>query len=340
MPKLRAARTVEEAALIPANEPVTIELTDPPPEIVKAEGDPTITAGSSGAALRTDPEPSEETSALRKQLDDLQKAEALSRQQTAEAQRREQEAIQLVNQHAERTATAEAAQEVSLYNETVNALSAAQADADKAQTDYAVAMEAQDYTAAAEAQRRMSTATSWITRYESDKTYLERRAEALKNAPKQEPKRQQQQLTVDQHIDQMNQLSPQQKSWLKQHPDALTDPVKNQGLGWAHHKAVGAGFAPNSDEYFAALETELGYRKTEADPVVERKGTNTMPVQAPVQRSAPSMSNGGSVSPTRVELTPEQREHARISGVDEVTYARNYLRLQQLKQQGHYNEAR
>lgn len=339
MPKLRAARTVEETALIPANEPITIELADPPPEIVKVEGDPAVTTGSSGSVLRTDPEPSEETSALRKQLDDLTKAEALSRQQAAEARQREQEAIHLVNQHAERTATAEAAQEQSLYNETVNALAAAQADADKAQTDYAVAMEAQDYTAAAEAQRRMATATSWITRYESDKTYLERRAEALKNAPKEQPKRQQPQLTIEQYIDQMSQLSPQQKNWLKQHPDALTDPVKNQGLGWAHHKAVAAGATLNSDEYFAALETELGYRKVEADPVVERKGT-TMPISAPVQRSAPSMTNGGSVSPTRVELTPEQREHARISGVDEVTYARNYLRLQQLKQQGHYNEAR
>ena len=60
-------------------------------------------------------------------------------------------------------------------------------------------------------------------------------------------------------------------------------------------------------------------------------------MSAPVSRDAPSLSTGRPTT-TRVELTAAQREAARISGVDDVTYARNLLRLNSLKQQGHYQE--
>ena len=337
MPKIRPARTAEEAALTPVSEPVTIELTDPPIQV----------AAESSAASVTAPPPVEqapETEApnpLQKQLDDLKAAEALSRAQAAEAQRQTAEAIRIANEHANTAARAEVAEEQALYNETVNAIAAAKADGDKAQTDYAVAMEAQDYAAAAEAQRRMSTASAYLARYEDNKAYLDQRRETLKTEqPRQQQQRTQPQLTVDQYIDTMHQLSPSQKNWLKSHPDAMTDPVKNNGLGWAHHKAVKAGIAIDTPEYFAALESELGYRSADAalEPAIERKG-NSMPVSAPVQRSAPSPT-GGAAAPTRVELTPEQREHARISGVDEVTYARGVLRLREAKASGHYGEQR
>jgi len=56
-----------------------------------------------------------------------------------------------------------------------------------------------------------------------------------------------------------------------------------------------------------------------------------------VSRDAPSLSSGAS-RPSQVTLSPEQREAARIAGVDEATYARNFLRMLELKKQGHYQE--
>ncbi len=338
MPKIRPARTAEEAALTPVNEPVTIELTDP---VIQVTAESSVASVSASPPIERTPEP-EAPNPLQKQLDDLKAAEGLARAQAAEAQRQTAEAIRIANEHANTAARAEVAEEQALYNETVNAMAAAKADGDKAQTDYAVAMEAQDYAAAAEAQRRMSTASAYLARYEDNKAYLDQRRETLKTEQPRQQQRTQPQLTVDQYIDTMHQLSPSQKTWLKSHPDAMTDPVKNNGLGWAHHKAVAAGLKIDTPEYFAALESELGYRKADAEPepepVIERKG-NSMPVSAPVQRSAPSPT-GGSAAPTRVELTPEQREHARISGVDEVTYARGVLRLREAKAAGHYGEQR
>lgn len=338
MPKIRPARTAEEAALTPVSEPVTIELTEPPIQLAAESTAAALAPETSRVETRAEPEP--EANPLQKQLDELKAAEQLARAQAAEAQRQTAEAIRIAQEHAQNAAAAEVAQEQSVYNETINAIAAAKADGDKAQTDYAVAIEAQDYAAAAEAQRRMSTASAYLARYEDNKAYLDQQREVRKTERPQQQQPTQPQLTVEQYIDTMHQLSPKQKSWLKAHPDAMTDQAKNNGLGWAHYKATNAGIAVDSPEYFAALETELGYRQAEPElePTVERRG-NSMPVSAPVQRSAPSPT-GGSVAPTRVELTPEQREHARIAGVDEVTYARGVLRLREAKANGQYGEQR
>lgn len=341
MPRLRAARTAEEAALTPVNEPVTIELIDPPVEIAKPGSEPTtapvtVTLGSTTGSPPADSEPE---NPLLKQLEASRQAEALARQQAQQAQQHAQEAIRIAQEQASRAADAQVAQEESLYNGVLSDIQAAEAEQVAARTDFATAAAAEDHAAMADAQLRMSNAAALLNQGKRDKLYLERQREIAKAEPRSEPRQPQPQLTVDQYIDQMHQLSPQQKNWLKQHPDALTDQTKNGALGYFHQQAVAAGHAINSDEYFAALETGLGYRKPETNghqPEPERKAS--MPVSAPVQRSAPSMTNGTPASPTRVELTPEQREHARIAGVDEVTYARNVLRLQELKRQGHYAE--
>jgi hypothetical protein len=150
-------------------------------------------------------------------------------------------------------------------------------------------------------------------------------------------------------IDSMTHLSARQREWLKNHRDAYTDPAKNAYLSGAHWDAIRAGHAQDSDEYFRVLEERLGYRQparvtnipaspppapTAAEPTQRRQ---SIPVSAPVSREAPNL-GGGNATPSRVELTSEQREAARIAGVDEVTYARNLLRLNQMKRDGHYQE--
>ena len=60
-------------------------------------------------------------------------------------------------------------------------------------------------------------------------------------------------------------------------------------------------------------------------------------VSAPVSRESPSWSGGQSTGRnSRITLSPAQKEAARIAGISEVEYARNLLRLQQAKANGHY----
>jgi hypothetical protein len=68
---------------------------------------------------------------------------------------------------------------------------------------------------------------------------------------------------------------------------------------------------------------------------VDAKPRRTIPpVSAPPSREAPT--SNGARSNSRVTLSPQQREAARLSGVDEVTYAKGILRLQAEKEAGNY----
>jgi len=149
---------------------------------------------------------------------------------------------------------------------------------------------------------------------------------------------------IERQIERLPGLSRLQKEWLKQHPDAYTDPHRNAVLGDAHGEALNAGIALDSDDYFALLGERLGYAQARR---IERNLTaaltppppphRSVPVSAPVSRDAVSLTNGY-VRPSQVKLSPEQREAARIAGVDEATYARNFLRMQEMKKAGHYQE--
>ncbi len=61
------------------------------------------------------------------------------------------------------------------------------------------------------------------------------------------------------------------------------------------------------------------------------------PVSAPPSRETPSWSNGSPSSrSSRITLTPQQKEAARIAGISEEDYARGLTRLAQEKSKGHY----
>src|SRR5262249_41701106 len=64
----------------------------------------------------------------------------------------------------------------------------------------------------------------------------------------------------------------------------------------------------------------------------------SIPMSPPVSREVPTLSGEPPRRPGRIELSPAEREAAAISGIDEVTYAQNKLRLIELKKRGHYQE--
>lgn len=334
-------RTAEEIAAVPEDEPVLIELTGGSSGAVAPGAEPELRAAEITVAPDPRPDPAERTeevSPLQKQLDDMRRAEVETRRQLAESQERERQAVRAANQRGEQLYHAQGEREQAQYDAVLNAIGAAQSESDRAQADLAAAMTVSDFTAAADAQRRMSVATARLVQLEDGKAAFEARAEQpvqrqepLRTAPPADP------------IDAMAQLSGKQKSWLKGHRDAQSDPAKLARLGAAHYDALEAGHAADSDGYFQVLEERLGYRQpalqvrqAEIEVAAETQH-RSMPMSAPVTREAPSVSTGRA-TPTRVELTAAQREAARISGVDDVTYARNFLRLQALKKEGHYNE--
>ncbi len=321
----KPARTAEEAAAVPLDKPLLVEVETAP--VATVETEPELLLAPPAAAPA--PEPDEPDSALTRQLDDLRNAEALAKQQLADAQRREQEAIRRAQdreiellQERDRSASAE-------YESVLNAINAFQSEADKAQSDLEASLGANDARGAAEAQRRLTTASARLVSLEDGKAAWDARREYERQNP---PRRQAPADPVGAQIESMTHLSEKQRDWLRNHRDAITDPAKNAYLGAAHWDAIRDGKEQDSAAYFTALEEKLGYRQ--ASPPENRRAP---PVSAPVSREAPSLSTGKPAT-SRIELTPEQREAARISGVDEFTYAKNLMRLNDLKKNGHYQE--
>jgi hypothetical protein len=336
MPKLRPVRTPEELASVPSDQPVVIELSEPEPATVPGQ-EPEIKAPEAIVAREPEKEPEAE-SALKKQLEDLKKAEEASQREIAALRERETNALLHARQRTEELQYERGEREQAQYDSVLNALGAAQAEADKAQNDLANAMAASDFTAAAEAQRRLSVATTRIVQLEDGKVAFDNRREEAQRQPQPQPQQQQQRYTDP--IDAMTHLSGKQRDWLKSHREVQSDPRKLAAIGDAHWKAMDAGHSQDSDGYFQFLEERLGYRQPvakqeeEPEPQPQRR---SMPVSAPVSRDTPSMSTGRS-TPTRIELSPEQREAAKISGLTDFEYAKNLIRLNDLKKAGHYNE--
>jgi len=111
-------------------------------------------------------------------------------------------------------------------------------------------------------------------------------------------------------------------------------------LQGAHAEAVKRmNLKPGTSKYFSFLEQRLGYSATQEDDVPDADDDQPQaPVSAPPSRAATNPGTGRQTG-TRITLTPEQREIARLSGIDEITYAKNLQKLNGMKADGHYNNS-
>lgn len=343
MPRVRPLRTQEEIAKVPADEPVTIAIdTDETPEVV-AQTD----APAEEAPVTEDRRPKprqeakrenddDEASDLRRQLDELRaSAEEARRQATAseEARRKaEEERQQAIQSYSTRAEDAE-------YEAVLEAMKAAQVEIDHASSDLEAAVLNADAKLQAESNRKISRSETRLLQLEQAKTELEDRrsravAEARRRAeaPPQQSQQQPQGDQTENYIRSMANLLPSQRDWLLEHRDAVTDPRQNARLQVAHFEAEDAGYRPGSKKYFSYLESKLGY-SDEDEYMEEERPRRKVPVAAPVSRDAPSPSTGRSTN-TRITLTPAQREAAALAGIDEITYAKNLLKMNEMKDQG------
>lgn len=255
-------------------------------------------------ALKQEP-PKEEVDveALRKQISDLEAAQARARQQAFEAQRAAEETAQQLN-------TFRQSAEQSQYDSIVTAMGAAQIEVDSAKRDIMLAGAAQDYGALADAQERLATAKAHMVGLEQGKNNYEYR----KN------NHEYQQRPAD-PIEAMD-LSYEEKSWLRQHPEALNDIRKNTKLNAAYFDAMDKGLRRGSPEYFEFIETEMGYRQPPKEPQQhQQEEDNPVMVAAPPSKSVPSGSGTGGTK-GRYTLTKEEAEIAKLSGITPQEYVK------------------
>lgn len=349
MPKIRPLRKQEDIDAVPVDQAVTIDLS-PEPAAPAQDDPPAGDAPPAPAARAAEPPPREEepdaTAVLRQQLEASQQAEKLQRDRAESEARARAEAERRAAEQTQEATRFRGESEQAQYDAIVNAIGAATAEAESAQRDYENAMSAGDFKTVGEAQRRMSRAEARLVQLEDGKAVFDQRREEGTRAPPERTERPAA-PSIEGQIDAMANLTVEEKTWLKGHTDALTDQRRNAKLGAAYYEAIDQGLARGTPEYFTFLETRLGYRKADPapnddeddDPPAPQPTRRTPTVSAPVSRDIPS---GGSGRPSnsKVTLTPEQREAARLSGIDEVTYAKNLIRLQAEKRSGNYMEGR
>ena len=263
--------------------------------------------------------PEEGLEKLRQQLADEKQARIQAEQARQAAEQRAQEAATAeVQAKTEKQGT-----ELEFFTTAIASLTQ---QTDSLEARYADAMAAQDYQAAAKAQREMATNAAKLQELESAKVRLERA-----------PKPQMRQFTdpVEQFA---SKLSAPSAAWIRAHPEYVRDQAKNAELLAADQIARARGLALDSPEYFRSVERSLELSRPDpvtddADPVAAAQATGgrrAAPASAPVSRAG----HGTGSRPNVVRLTSEQVEMARNMDMKPEEYARH---LQALQREGKLN---
>jgi hypothetical protein len=144
------------------------------------------------------------------------------------------------------------------------------------------------------------------------------------------------------------QLPERAKTWLREHPEYITDPSKNATIISLHDVAKRqAGGSEWTDEYFTKMENLLGInprvqsnrdnQSVRAAPrnsaPVRRQQYSGPPVSAPISREPPSMTTGRPQS-FRAPLTRAEVEIARAAGITDAEYQRGKERVAREKSAG------
>lgn len=235
---------------------------------------------------------------LKDQFQALQSTVSTTQQRLAQT---EQERDELA-----RTAKALETEVVTTRKDSVEqGIAAAKSDGDAAEKEYATAMEAGDFAAAARAQRRMAQAETNIARLSDAKDDLDVAAQPARKAPVDKP------APVDKAEAYINRFTGPSQTWLRAHKDFVTDEAKNAKLVTAHHVALHAGYTADTPEYFEAVEKNLGLRQDAKTP-----GRRPVAPAAPVTASGGGM---GGNSGNEVRLSKKEADAA-VDGTHTWTY--------------------
>lgn len=350
----KAAATVEEQKekepdKVEENLELDFEIENEPDIEVEEEGSPPPVEAKEPEKKEEEPKP-DEVADLKKRLEDLTRSEAEARRRAEEFQKQNAEAIaarqKLEIDHRNSRLEAETSQ-----LDAINAaISAAKSEADRAEQMLEQAIADADPKRQAEAHRLISRSEANLSRLQDGKEELEYRITLLKTEARKEPEKKEPEVETRQQekvdpVDAMN-IPDRAKEWLREHREYVEDQRKNAKLAAAHWDAIDEGHKEFSTDYFLAVERLLGLRQEERKEEVqeerrepvrkEPEARRSAIVSAPVSREG-SSATGGSSSKTRVQLTKEEVEFAQMAGITPAEYAKQKLKLAELKKQGVIN---
>jgi hypothetical protein len=332
--RLRPAIAKKEDSVTPglfeAPEPKPADEPFGDKEEVEAQPEPKVEAKPEPAPEPKVEEPKVDAAAeaLRRQVEELRRSELLLREQNSQYQQRLVERDRRVEESEETTISV--------------ALQGARDRADKARVDIQNARNDSDMATELEAQERLNFAIGDLRDYQRAKDEIE----ARKKAPKPEPQPQQPQypLGSDAEINSW-QVPERAKTWAREHRDWVTEPGKRQKMMVVTEYLTRLGIPLDSDDFYVRAETELGIKAPEPPPpqpqqTQQPQPERRVPVSAPVSREVASSASGSRQSNDKVTLTADQKEAAKMSGVTEVEYAKQLLRLKQMRESGEYGDRR
>ncbi len=247
---------------------------------------------------------------LRAQLDAQRQATELAQRQAIEASNR----AQIAEQRAMGST-------VSMID---SAIDAAQQQAANFKAEFQAALDAADHRAAAEAQEKISDARHNLLRLQEQRAMAD--AEARQPRQQPQPRQEQQPANVQDIVQNLAQSGyPRSADWLRAHPEwgSRQDLIKRVASA-SNHLVDNRGLALESDEYFEALEQELGMSQR------QRGGDYGQRRAAPAAAAAPtatslSLRTGHPVMRSHIPLSSEQRAAAlEMHGMTEKEFAHEF----------------
>jgi hypothetical protein len=136
--------------------------------------------------------------------------------------------------------------------------------------------------------------------------------------PQQQYQQPQQQATPADVINSMANLHPNAKAWLMRHQELVTSQVGADRLKGAHWDAEAQGLVHGTPEYLEFFDRRFGFdngngQAMEQQPAQKPRPQPNRQVSAPVSRSGVNVGTGRPQETSgRVQLTPQQREAARV----------------------------
>jgi hypothetical protein len=176
----------------------------------------------------------------------------------------------------------------------------------------------------------------------------DQRQAASQQQPQQRPEveeTQQQQAPSAEQIIEGSGLPDNAKSWLRAHPDYITDPTKNAQLRKMHTVAEWqSGGQQYTDLYFDKMNVLLGLKQEarhvapapSAAPLKRQYGG---PVSAPPSRQSLSMTSGRPIE-RQPRLSDAELEIAQNSGISPEEYQKQKSRWEQIKRSPGFDDGR
>ena len=270
---------------------------------------------------------------LKRMLDESRSRETeLSR--AVEEQRAQRMAAEAERDTASSRVVSETEQRWAAQRQAVEgALSAAEAEAESAERDYAEAAQNGEWAVAAKAQRKMAAAETKAAQFRNQKDYLETNKAKL-TAVQPQPSRSD---SSDKYAGVVQGLQQKEREWLDQRPQFLNDP-KYRTKVFGASQIADAEHGRGSADYFRRMEELLGESRSEAEPEREPAKRPMSSDMAPQRRATPNAAPAGA---REIRLTADQVEIANALYPDISDQAERYKKyadnLERMKASGRMN---